>query len=76
MSEEIYVLILKPEPTNGIVELIILLLANDAHAIFPPLYNGGTPALTGTTPCLILQQFTVFSVGTSRYIGTSISCFQ
>ena len=41
-----------------------------------PLYNGGTPALTGTTPCLILQQFTVFGLGSSRYVGTSISCFQ
>ena len=41
-----------------------------------PLYNGGTPTLSGTTPCLILQQFTVFSIGSSRYIGTSISCFQ
>jgi hypothetical protein len=41
-----------------------------------PLYNGGLPALTGTTPCLILQQFTVFSIGTARYVGTSISSFQ
>ena len=24
-----------------------------------PYFNGGTPALSGTTPCLILQQFTV-----------------
>ena len=42
----------------------------------PPLFNGGTPALTGGTPCLIFQQFTVFSVEALRYVGTSISCFQ
>ena len=51
-------------------------LLGTSSTFVTPYYNGGTPVLTGTSPCLILQQFTVFSVGTSRYIGTSISCFQ
>ena len=39
-----------------------------------PLFNGGTPALTGTSNCVIIQQFTVISVGGSRRVISSISC--
>ena len=38
-----------------------------------PYYNGGPPALTGTTACIFLQQFTVFSFGSTRYVITSVS---
>ena len=38
-----------------------------------PMFNGGTPALTGTTPCLVAQQFTVFPVSGSQYVMSSVS---
>ena len=38
-----------------------------------PLFNGGTPTLTGTTPCVIIQQFTVVSVGGNRRVISSVS---
>ena len=39
-----------------------------------PLWNGGTPSLSGSTNCVILQSFTVISVGGSRRVVSSISC--
>jgi hypothetical protein len=39
-----------------------------------PLFNGGTPSLSGTTPCVIAQQFTVISVGGVRKVICSVSC--
>ena len=39
-----------------------------------PLFNGGTPSLSGTTNCVIIQTFTVISVGGSRRILSSVSC--
>ena len=39
-----------------------------------PMFNGGTPALTGTNNCIIVQQFTVISVAGSRRVLSSISC--
>ena len=44
-----------------------------------PLWNGGTPVLTtGTTPCMIIQQFTILgnstTFGGSRRVISSVSC--
>lgn len=39
-----------------------------------PLWNGGTPSLTGSTNCVIIQSFTVISVGGSRRVVSSVSC--
>ena len=39
-----------------------------------PLWNGGTPSLSGTTNCVIIQSFTVISVGGSRRVISSLSC--
>ena len=39
-----------------------------------PLWNGGTPSLSGTTNCVIVQSFTVISVGGSRRVVSSLSC--
>jgi hypothetical protein len=53
-------------------------ILGSSGAFATPLFNGGTPslaALNGSlTGGLIIQQFTVFSVGSSRYVGTSVSC--
>ena len=40
-----------------------------------PLFNGGTPSLSGTTNCSIVQQFTVISIGGSRRVISTISCY-
>ena len=44
-----------------------------------PLWNGGTPVLTtGTTPCMIIQQFTILgnstTFGGKRQVISSVSC--
>ena len=39
-----------------------------------PLFNGGTPSLSGTSNCVIIQTFTVISVGGSRRVISSVSC--
>ena len=39
-----------------------------------PLFNGGTPSLSGATNCVIIQTFTVISVGGSRRVVSSVSC--
>ena len=45
-----------------------------------PLFNGGTPSLTGSTACLIIQQFTVLgssgTFGGGRKVVSTVSCFQ
>ena len=38
-----------------------------------PLFNGGTPSLTGVTACVVVQQFTVFPISGSRYVMSSVS---
>ena len=38
-----------------------------------PLFNGGTPSLTGSTACVIIQQFTIISVGGARRVISSVS---
>ena len=51
-------------------------ITNSGSAGFvAPLWNGGTPALTVVTNNIIVQQFTVISVGGSRRVTSSISCF-
>lgn len=37
-----------------------------------PLFNGGIPSIT-TSPCMIIQQFNIISISSTRYITTSIS---
>jgi hypothetical protein len=37
-----------------------------------PLFTGGTPVLT-TAPCLIVQQFTIISISSVRYVTSSVS---
>ena len=50
-------------------------ITNSGSAGFvAPLFNGGTPSLSGSTNCVIVQQFTVISVGGSRQITSSVSC--
>ena len=50
-------------------------ITNSGSAGFvAPLFNGGTPSLSGTTPCVIAQQFTVISVGGVRKVICSVSC--
>ena len=50
-------------------------ITNSGSAGFvAPLWNGGTPSLTGTTNCVIIQTFTIISVGGSRRVISSISC--
>ena len=50
-------------------------ITNSATAGFvAPLWNGGTPSLSGTTTCVIIQSFTVISVGGSRRVISSLSC--
>jgi hypothetical protein len=39
-----------------------------------PLWNGGAPSLSGTTNCVIIQSFTVISVGGSRRVISTLSC--
>ena len=39
-----------------------------------PLWNGGTPTLTGSSNCVIIQSFTVISVGGARRVVSSVSC--
>ena len=70
-STRFYINSIRVSDTTGTTYLV-----GSSSTFATPWYNGGTPALTGTSNCLILQQFTVFSVGTTRYVGTSISCFQ
>ena len=48
-------------------------ILGSSGAFAAPLFNGGTPSLTGTTACVIVQQFTVFSMNGSRYVMSSIS---
>ena len=48
-------------------------ILGSSGAFAAPLFNGGTPSLTGTTACIIVQQFTVFSMNGSRYVMSSIS---
>ena len=51
-------------------------ITNSGSAGFvAPLWNGGTPSLTIVTNNVIVQQFTVISVGGSRRVTSSISCF-
>ena len=38
-----------------------------------PLFNGGVPVLSGTTPGIIIQQFTIVSFGATRYVTSSVS---
>jgi hypothetical protein len=38
-----------------------------------PMFNGGIPALSGSTPCLVAQQFTVFPISGSQYVMSSVS---
>ena len=40
-----------------------------------PLFNGGTPSLSGTTNCIIVQQFTIIYVGSSNRVISSVSCY-
>jgi hypothetical protein len=41
-----------------------------------PLFLGGTPTPTGTTNCLMIQQFTIITVyGTTRRVLSSLSVF-
>ena len=47
---------------------------NGSSGFVQPLYNGGTPALTGSSNCIIIQQFTVISVAGSRRVLSSVSC--
>ena len=50
-------------------------ITNSGSAGFvAPLWNGGTPSLTGTTNCVIIQTFTIISVGGSRRVISSVSC--
>ena len=50
-------------------------ITNSGSAGFvAPLWNGGTPSLTGTSNCVIIQSFTVISVGGSRRVISSVSC--
>ena len=39
-----------------------------------PLWNGGTPSLSGSSNCVIIQSFTVISVGGARRVISSVSC--
>ena len=48
-------------------------ILGSSGAFAAPLFNGGTPSLTGTTACVMVQQFTVFSMNGSRYVMSSIS---
>ena len=47
---------------------------NGAAGFVAPLWNGGLPVLSGTTSCVIIQQFTVISVGGYRKVICSVSC--
>ena len=50
-------------------------ITNSGSAGFvAPLFNGGTPSLTGTNNCVIIQTFTIISVGGSRRVISSVSC--
>ena len=51
-------------------------ITNSGSAGFvAPLWNGGTPSLTVVTNNVIVQQFTIISIGGSRRVTSSISCF-
>ena len=49
-------------------------IIGSAGTFVAPLFNGGTPSLTGSTNCIIVQQFTIVSVGGTRYVTSSVSC--
>ena len=50
-------------------------ITNSGSAGFvAPLFNGGTPSLSGTTNCVIVQTFTIITVGGSRRVISSVSC--
>ena len=49
-----------------------------ASGFVAPLFNGGTPSLTGSTNCLIIQDFTIMSVQGifgQRYVTSKITCY-
>ena len=52
-------------------DLVYILGSSGAFAV--PLFNGGTPFLSGVTACVIVQQFTVFPMNGSRYVMSSVS---
>ena len=56
------------------VQILDTVGANITGGFVAPLWNGGTPSLTGTTNCVIIQSFTVISVGGSRRVVSSVSC--
>ena len=50
-------------------------ITNSGSAGFvAPLWNGGTISLSGTSNCVIIQTFTILSVGGSRRVTSSLSC--
>ena len=48
-------------------------ILGSAGAFASPLFNGGPPSLSGSTPCIIVQQFTIISIGGTRYVTSSVS---
>ena len=68
-STRIYIATVQIQDTTGAY------ITNSGSAGFvAPLWNGGTPSLTGTTNCVIIQTFTIISVGGSRRVISSVSC--
>ena len=49
------------------------LLWGSGGSFAAPFYVGGTPALSGTTPCVVYQTFTIVPVDTSRYVISQVS---
>ena len=56
------------------IQILDTVGGNITGGFVAPLWNGGTPSLTGSTNCVIVQSFTVITVGGARRVVSSVSC--